>query len=190
MADQGNEGMLSPFLRERRVREAKAHIRGNVLDVGCGSGRLADCVDSGHYLGVEPDGESLDAARLRHPGHLFQRDLPPRSRKFDSIVALAVIEHAPDPLEFLEELSARLDPDPESRIICTTPYPSFDRVHRAGAALGLFSRHAGEEHQQLLGPGELKSLAGKCGLSIALYRRFLLGANQLLVLKQRQEYSG
>lgn len=186
MADQGGEGLLSPFLRTRRLEAAKPFLQGRVLDVGCGTGYLADFVPADQYAGVDVDEGSLQAARLRHPHHRFLSELPPRGTTFNTVVALAVIEHAPDPLEFLEALSARLDPAPGSRIICTTPHPLFDGVHRAGAAMGLFSFHAREEHQQLLGHWELLSLAGKCRLSIALYRRFLLGANQLLVLKRRQ----
>jgi len=38
VADQGNEGLLSPFLRWRRIRAVLPYIRGCVLDVvGCGS---------------------------------------------------------------------------------------------------------------------------------------------------------
>ena len=41
MADQGAEGLFSPFLRSRRLKAACPYIKGRVLDVGCGTGALA-----------------------------------------------------------------------------------------------------------------------------------------------------
>jgi hypothetical protein len=34
MADQGSEGLLSPFLRRKRILAVKPYLRGRVLDVG------------------------------------------------------------------------------------------------------------------------------------------------------------
>ena len=53
-----------------------------------------------------------------------------------------------------------------------------------GARVGLFSRHASEEHEQLLDRTRLESLAEKAGLNLVHYRRVLLGANQLAVMKR------
>ena len=182
MADQGSEGLLSPFLRNRRLKAAKPYISGKVLDVGCGAGHLADYVEDALYVGVDIDAESLQTARLKHPHHNFLSELPPIGHVFNTVVALAVIEHSPDPLHFLKELSGRLCPGPEGRIICTTPHPSAGWIHKAGASIRLFSWHASEEHKRLLGRSDFEDMARECGLGIAQYRRFLLGVNQLCIL--------
>ncbi len=184
MADQGSEGLFSPFLRNRRLKAAKPFINGNVLDVGCGAGCLADYVAAALYLGVDIDSDSLQTARLKHPHHNFLPELPPVGTTFNTIVALAVIEHSPDPLHFLKELSARLGPGNGSRIICTTPHPRAGWIHKAGASIGLFSRHASEEHERLLGHSDFEVMARECGLGIEQYRRFLLGVNQLCILRR------
>ena len=160
MADQGSEGLLSPFLRKRRLKAAKPFLKGSVLDVGCGSGHLADFVSAEQYVGVDVDEASLKAARLRHPHHRFLSELPPRGTSFNTVVALAVIEHASDPAGFLDKLAGSLSADPGSRIICTTPSPAAEIIHKAGARIGLFSRHANEEHERLLGRSDLERLAG------------------------------
>jgi 2-polyprenyl-3-methyl-5-hydroxy-6-metoxy-1,4-benzoquinol methylase len=184
MADQGSEGLLSPFLRTRRIEAAKPYIKGSVLDIGCGVGYLADFIRAGLYLGVDIDEESLCAARKRHPHHTFISELPPAKKVFNSVVGLAVLEHAPDPLQFLSELTERLHHGSENLIICTTPLPALDWIHSIGTSIGLFSREARKEHQKLLGYDQLKQLAAKCSLDITLYRRFLLGANQLFILRK------
>lgn len=183
MADQANEGLLSPLLLWGRLAAARPFLRARVLDVGCGSGALASWVPAPDYLGVEPDELALTAARARHPRHAFQSVLPPPGgAPFDTIVALAVIEHVEAPEEFLRELAARLAPSAQARVVLTTPHPAAAGLHRFGARLGIFSRQAAREHRAFLGRSRLVEAAAAAGLSPAVYRRFLCGFNQLAVL--------
>ena len=71
MADQGTEGILSPYLRRKRIQAASPYLKGRVLDVGCGGGVLATLVDSKKYLGVELDGISLQKAKSTFPAINF-----------------------------------------------------------------------------------------------------------------------
>lgn len=179
MADQGSEGFLSPFLRDRRIAAAKPFLSGRVLDVGCGSGLLASLVDPQDYVGVDIDRRSLDIARAKYPAHTFKQGDP--YGKFDTIVALAVIEHVPSPSSFLAGLKPLLSP--EGKIVCTTPHPSMDWTHWIGARLGVFSRSANDEHEELLNRGRLHEAGRSAGLEMRVYKRFLMGANQIAVFK-------
>lgn len=185
MADQGTEGLLSPWLRRRRIAAALPHLRGNVLDVGCGSGALAEQVPAKRYTGVDIDRDSLAIANATYPEHEFRDALPGSDTSFDTIVSLAVIEHVPDPAGFLTSLAKRLGPGPDCRIVITTPRPSVDWIHTAGAAIGLFSGHANEEHEELLDRPELEQVAHDSGLELETYDRFLFGANQLAIFRRR-----
>ncbi len=181
MADQGAEGLLSPWLREKRLSAARPYLRGRVLDFGCGSGALAALVPSDRYLGVDRDEPSLQQALMQFPQHRFTADMPAPEDKFDSVISLAVIEHVSDPAGLLDSLSAHLRESNEARLVVTTPHPSVDWVHDLGAAIGLFSKHANEEHEALLDRGKLESAGRHAGLKLVAYRRFLLGANQIAV---------
>ena len=183
MADQGSEGLLSPYLRRRRIAAAQPFLRGRVLDVGCGAGALAGLVPPDRYVGVDPDADSLSAARRAWPAHAFLDTMPDGDPGFDTVVSLAVIEHVPDPQAFLGALGAMLKGGAGDRIVLTTPRPAVDWLHGAGAAVGIFSSHASEEHEALLGRRDLEALARAGGFAVELYRRFLSGANQLLVLR-------
>ncbi len=178
MADQGTQGLLSPFLRRQRFRAARPFLKGSVLDFGCGSGALAEFVPFRGYLGYDVDQSSLSLARRSHPQHRFTDELP-RDERFDTVVALAVIEHVKDPAAFLTTLAACLRP--AGSIVCTTPHPLGKHVHKVGAGLGIFSRDASEEHEDLLGRASLAKAAALSGLSLATYSRFLVGLNQLAV---------
>lgn len=174
--DQGAEGLLSSFLRRRRQRQVKPLLDGRVLDFGCGGGHLAADCEPSAYLGYDRDPGVLRLARRAHPAYSFTDQLPV-AESFDTIVMLAVIEHLPEPAESLASLAKLLAAN--GRIVGTTPHPHFDRVLAAGAKIGLFSRAANEEHEQLLSREVLVRVGEVAGLKLISYQRFLLGANQL-----------
>jgi SAM-dependent methyltransferase len=173
-------GLLSPWLRQRRFAAALPHVRGTVLDVGCGIGMAAASIPAPRYLGVDTDEESLTEARRRFPRHRFVSAIP-AGHRFDSVLALAVIEHVPDPAAFLTRLGQHLAPG--GQIILTTPHPRGGGIHTVGAGLGLFSAAAADEHEELLDRAALARAAADAGLISAGYRRFLLGVNQLCIFR-------
>ena len=186
MSDQASEGLLSPFLRRCRLAAVRPFLHGRVLDVGCGTGLLADWIPPEKYLGVDPDEPSLAEARQRNGCHQFTSSLPcvEKCYRFDTVVAVAVIEHVSDPLDFMRKLVCYLADDAEAAIVLTTPHPWYGWVHRFGAWGGLFSREANDEHQALLGCRALTDLGASCALDLIHYQRLLLGANQLAILRR------
>ena len=180
MADQVAGGLLSPLLRRARIRAALPHLRGRILDAGCGTGELAKWCETSGYWGVDIDEESLASARAQNPQLRFSTDLT-EGETFDTIVGLAIIEHVRNPREWLEDLKSLLAPG--GKIILTTPHLSMESIHRAGSAVGLFSRDAADEHETLFDEATMRDTAGLAGFRLALARRFLFRANQLFLLE-------
>ena len=187
MADQAS-GLLSPWLRRRRLEAAAPWLAGRVLDVGCGSGALAARVGADRYRGVDIDADSVALARAGYPSHRFESLEPGEhwnegdaSAGFDTVAMLAVIEHTAEPGELLRRAAAALAPG--GRIVLTTPAPALEWAHALGARVGLFSAAASEEHQSPIGRRRLNELARQAGLRVVHARRFLGGANQLFVLE-------
>ena len=187
MSDQIS-GVFSPFLRRRRIFAVQHRLYGRVLDIGCGVGYLARHVASDSYLGVDIDQHSIEIAGSTFPNHQFRMidvemawTSDVEGQRFDTIVMLALIEHLADPPRMLRSIVGLLDL--RGTMILTTPHPAFGWSHRIGAKLGLFSRAADEEHQELLGPSRMVRIAAEAGLNVVMRKRFLFGANQLFVLK-------
>jgi len=178
MSDQAN-GLLSPWLREKRLNKVRPHLRGRILDFGCGIGSLAGYCDADGYVGVDIDKASLEVAKERHPAYFFSDQIP-ESSKFDSIVAMAVIEHLKDPTQLLRTFREALSP--AGTVILTTPHPISDSIHCVGSKIGLFSSAAHEEHEALLDCSSMKSICDEADFTITRYERFLFGMNQLFLL--------
>ena len=173
-------GSLSGWLQNRRFAIVAPHLRGTVLDFGSHHGVLTRLCRPDAYLGIEIDDDFIATARRLHPEYEFLKELPP-DRQFDTIAALAVIEHVKDPGALLALLAQALAPG--GSIVLTTPHPRLEWVHTAGARIGLFSQHAHDDHEDLLDRAALTKLAAPAGLTLVHYKRFLLGANQMFVLR-------
>ena len=178
MADQAKQGLFSPLLQRARVAAVRDHLKGRVLDIGCGNGVLADHVPQELYLGVDRDAETLASARRLHPAHSFAADAP-ENELFDTVVALALLEHLPEPLQTMLEWKAHLKPG--GRIVLTTPHKSLRWAHDFGSKIGIFSQDAADEHETMFDRGMLDRLGRDAGMRMVDYRRFLGGANQLAI---------
>jgi 2-polyprenyl-3-methyl-5-hydroxy-6-metoxy-1,4-benzoquinol methylase len=177
-------GALSPWLSRRRLEMGRPYLRGRVLDFGCNDGPLAEMCQPEAYLGVDTNERALDLARTTHLGFRFAASVPDQEH-FDTVAAFAFIEHVPDPGAWLARFASLLKPG--GRIVLTTPHPSLEWAHTVGAKIRLFNHDAHEEHEELLDRKRLKELAAGAGLRVEAYKRFLFGANQLVVLCRAEE---
>jgi SAM-dependent methyltransferase len=184
-------GRLTRRVGAVRLAAALPHVPAGsrVLDVGCGLTDLPERFPS--YTGCDRDPDVLAAQRERFPKtDFFEWDIgrgpAPAALEakapFEGILLLAVLEHVADPSAVLARLSPLLSPG--GRLIATTPHPIGRWPLEVGAALGLLSAHAHDEHETLLDRSALEEAGRSAGVSLTVYRRFLLGMNQLAVFSR------
>ena len=182
--------LLSGYLSKTRNERITSHVRGDVLDIGCGPGSLKNRMAGqiANYTGIDYDPEVIEQARQAHPDARFEvvnidREPLPFENEFDTIVMVAVIEHIFNLGILGESLARALKPG--GRVVFTTPTPfGNDVVHRFGAAIGLFSKVAADDHIVIFNRKRFEIFAHECGLRVAEHRLFQLGCNQLAVLEK------
>ncbi len=98
----------------KKLRKYTNPQQNNFLDVGCSIGAT---VEAAHRLGYNATGIDLDDSVIKQAKQLFPGchfdtltldDLQAKNLKFNLIYCAEVIEHVPDPHEFLESISAVL----------------------------------------------------------------------------------
>ncbi len=160
--------LIARFL-DRVGRLVQAQGPGRVLEVGCGEGVVIDFLST-RVPGTRVDGVELDAAalgrgRTRCPGaSLLQADayeLPFRSRSYDLVVCLEVLEHLPDPLRALREIR-RVS---RGGCLLSVPHEPFFRLGNALRGKNLARLGNPVDHVQHWGA---RDFAAFCGQELAV----------------------
>lgn len=182
--------LLSKYLSDARFARLAPHISGDVLDIGCQSGQLKARLGAQirSYTGVDVSQEAIADARRAHPDAAFHvlnidEDPLPFESSFDTIVMSALIEHVFNLRLLGKGLSRALRTG--GSIVLTTPTPlGNDVVHRFGAAIGLFSATAVNDHIVIFNKKRCEIFAEEFGLRLASHRLFQFGCNQLAILQK------
>jgi len=188
---------------ERRYRQFARHLgagfTGQVLDVGCNTGRGARAfVDSAP--GVKLDGVELVPERIeRLPAGLYRtvyqgllEDMPADSGPYDALLMGEIVEHVPLAVfEAFIDQSVRLLA-PGGRILLTTPNPHYLLLRRRAGGTVLGGAHVsvhcpvalrqflawkGLAVETVTGSGKVSGLVGE-KLPMAVYGSYLLIARK------------
>lgn len=190
MVHQETEGLLSPLIRDIRLKQVAAHITEGsvVLDLACGAGYLSDFLPSTcSYYGVDRvfDKQSdkfkefINLDLLASDSFSKLQDWLPEIP--DYITCVAFVEHMDNPASFITQYSKLLEN--KGTIIGTTPHPCGKLIHESLSKLYLCSRHGAEEHEQFLGKKEIQKLATESDGNLKIYERFLFGLNQIFSIE-------
>jgi SAM-dependent methyltransferase len=151
------------------ARFAKGRPNLNLLDAGCGTGKVLEACQGHQAYGLEYAGEAMRFLRRRGLERVVQGSicrLPFADASFDVVLSLDVLYHvaAPGDLEGLQEMSRVLKPG--GMLLLNLPAYEFLRSHHDVAI----------HTQQRYTRGRLRALLGRAGLRVRLlsYRNTLL----------------
>ena len=157
---------LESLFQQLRFKKVLPFINGSVLDFGGNKGELGKHV-KGTYTLVNYD------------------HTPMNDKKFDTIVALAVIEHieVAKVFEIFKVLKSKLNQN--AIIFLTTPTPMSRPILNFLAFLHVLDRENIKEHKHYWTKQEIFNLAKITGLHVRKYKKFQAGFNQLAIFENR-----
>ncbi|HEX3349701.1 MAG TPA: bifunctional 2-polyprenyl-6-hydroxyphenol methylase/3-demethylubiquinol 3-O-methyltransferase UbiG [Acetobacteraceae bacterium] len=163
---------------EARLRRGFGAGGARVLDVGCGAGLAAEALARrGHrVLGIDAARAALAAARAHAAGmanapeyrEAVAEELIGESARYQAITALEVIEHVPDPMGFIANLAALLEPGGLLFLSTINRTPRSLLTAKIGAEYIVRLLPVGtHDWRQFLTPSELAEMLRRAGLRVA-----------------------
>jgi 2-polyprenyl-3-methyl-5-hydroxy-6-metoxy-1,4-benzoquinol methylase len=151
------------YLQKNRFTRAIPFLKGDVLDFGGNNGELKKYV-SGSYTLVNYDHSPME------------------NKTFDTIVALAVLEHLPlaEVYPIFHLLRSKLRPG--GLLLLTTPTPMARPVLELLAYVHILDKQNIEEHTHYWNKKEILNLAHLNGFTVKDYKKFQFGFNQVAML--------
>ena len=180
--------LLTPYLHKRRIEIIKPYLKGDILDIGCGSGDITKFLNKQqHYYGVELNEVLIEELKIKYPQYRFycknvDKEELGIDKKFDTILMIAVIEHLKNPDNILYQCINLLKKN--GSLVMTTPTPLGDKIHKIGAKLGLTSKEAVKEHYKIYSYEDMNKLLSSYKFKIQKCQKFELGMNQMFVCKK------
>lgn len=146
----------------------------DILDLGTAEGKMLLPVQrsfpSAHCIGIDYSMALLNHGRILFPelnlvcANIQNLDFL-KGKKFNVVIAAAVIEHLERPMEML--MSCQRILKPSGVLILTTPHPFWEKM---ATLLGLLK----EDHQSVLSPKLIRELCRSANLHILEQKGFML----------------
>lgn len=116
---------INPFYFARKslynnVSSIAQHIKGDVLDVGCGQKPYKHLFQTNKYIGIEVEQEGHDHTNEDVDVFYDGNSIPFDDATFDSAITSQVLEHVFTPDAFLTEINRVLKPN--GKLLLTVPF--------------------------------------------------------------------
>lgn len=180
---------LGRVLADQRIKAVLPHVRGRLLDIGCGENHLVRAyanLSRRSGEAAKADGVGVDV----HPWPGADLVVPDsaclawESQSFDTIAIIAALNHMPNRRAVLKECRRVLRPD--GHVVVTMITPKTSRVwHWLRSRSDADQVERGMKPGEVYGftPAEMVQLFESSGFALVSQTRFMLGFNRVYVFR-------
>lgn len=159
-----------------RLKTVLPHVRGKLLDIGCGTNELV-----GSYSG---EGVGVDVYPWDNVDLVVENtaDLPFEAASFDTVAIIAALNHIPNRQDVLREAYRVLRPN--GQLLVTMIPPTISRVwHTLRKPWDADQSERGMIEGEVYGitPARMRELLNAAGFRVTREIRFMIGLNRLTI---------
>jgi len=165
-----------------RVRAVLRHVRGRLLDIGCGHNKVVRAYAAAGGAGAGVDVYPWEGCDLVVPD---TADLPFADGEFGTVTIVAALNHIPNRLEVLREAHRVLQPD--GRLVVTMLPPFVSAAwHALRKPWDADQTVRGMKEGEVYGltPRQVRELLARTDFGVVEVRRFMIGFNRLTVARK------
>lgn len=167
---------LGRMLMRWRLKTVLPHVKGRLLDVGCGTNELV--------AGYDGEGVGVDVYPWPNVDKVVEDTaaMPFESGAFDTVAIIAALNHIPNRADVLREVHRVLRPG--GRLLITMIPPKISRIwHFVRSPWDADQHERGMEDGEVYGfrRGEVRALLEEAGFAIEREHGFMLGLNRLTI---------
>lgn len=169
---------LGEKLLNSRVKNVLPHIKGRLLDIGCGTNVLVKKYGNGIGVDVYDFGGADMVVK-------DSSKLPFTDNEFDTITIIAALNHIPNRLEVIQEANRLLKND--GLLIITMIPPKISKLWhllRSPWDIDQHERKMKEGEVYGISKGDLMHLVEKNNFTLKKTKNFMLGVNTLYIFEK------
>jgi len=173
--------IIGKYLVNWRVKNVLPYLKGDLLDIGCGTNELVRRYGKGKGVDVYQWGDV----------NLVVEDtsnLPYEEKSFDTVTIIAALNYIPNREEVLKEANRLLRKD--GIIVITMIPPTISRVwHFLRKPWDADQKERGIARVEVFGfkQEEIRQLLKSAGFKVALEKSFMLRINKITLAKKERE---
>lgn len=174
----GKLDLVGHFLYNWRIKMILPHIRGRLLDIGCGINKLSK---------VYGDGIGIDVYQFGGADFIFENttDIPFNNESFDTITIVGALNHIPKKKEVLREMHRVLKTD--GQLIITMIPPMISKIwHFFRFPWDRDQKERGMKKGEVYGMTreETKNILVETGYKVMKEKSFMLYVNRLTIARK------
>jgi len=171
------DAIITKFLQEKRINQVLPHVKGKLLDIGCGNNLLVQKYGNGKGVDIHKYHSSVIVINNA-------AELPFNNASFDSITIIATLHYISNRIDTLKEVHRILKPDgkliiidPEEHILklwirLRKKSEYYDRYEKKNKTFGFPIK-------------EITDMLNSTGFEIIYLKKFFFNLNRLIIARKK-----
>jgi len=169
--------IITKFLQEKRINQVLPHVKGKLLDIGCGNNILVQKYGNGTGVDIHKYHSSvivIDNAA----------ELPFNNTSYDSITMIASLHYISNRTDTLKEVHRILKPD--GKLIITDPEQHISKLwYRLRKKSEYYDRYKKKDKTFGFSIKEITDMLNSTGFETIYLKKFFFNLNRLIIARKK-----
>lgn len=171
------DALITKFLQEKRISQVLPHVKGKLLDIGCGNNFLVQKYGNGKGVDIHKYHSSVIVIKNA-------AELPFNNASFDSITMIATLRYISNRIDTLKEIHRILKSD--GKLIITDPEEHISKFwNRLRKKSEYYDRYKIKDKPLGFSIKEITDMLNSTGFETIYLKKFFFNLNRLFIARKK-----